>query len=155
MVYRRRLWVYSFRNNQSINLQHSASQHSSKPLTSTSLMRFPFSSVPSSFLRASFISLLLANSRTLNKTNQIKNKKVTTGSWKHTSTVVEQNFEDGWCQVCTGRGRGGGGNIIFFPTNVSWSPYKDHKHNLTNKNTMVWHIMAEHRSPNLLLSQQF
>lgn len=50
-------------------------------------MRFPFSSVPSSFLRASFISLLLANSRTLNKTNQVKNKKVT--SWKHTSTVVE------------------------------------------------------------------
>ena len=80
-------------------------------------MRFPFSSVPSSFLRASFISLLLANSRTLNKTNQNKNKKVT--SWKHTSTVVEENFEDGWCQVCTGRGRGEGGNTIFFPTNVS------------------------------------
>lgn len=73
-------------------------------------MRFPFSSVPSSFLRASFISLLLANSRTLNKTNQIKNKKVT--SWKHTSTLVEENFEDGRCQVCTGRGRGGGGGGI-------------------------------------------
>jgi len=107
LVYRRRLYVYSFRNYQSINLQHNASQYSSETLTSTSLMRFPFSSVPSSFLKASFISLLLANSRTLNKTNQIKNKKVT--SWKHTSTVVEENSEDGWCQVCTGRGRGEGG----------------------------------------------
>ena len=57
-------------------------------LTSTSLMRFPFSSVPSSFLIAFFKSLLVANSKVL------RSQKQATLEWKKRTNRQNKTYSD-------------------------------------------------------------